>query len=228
MVDHRIENETKAMKIADYLRADILNGVFEAGSRLTTKEICDRYGVSNVPVREALRTLESEKLLEINAYKGATVLQIDEEYISNIYEIMRTLQLLIYEKALPFLTEEKLRYIREVNEAIGNLCDSREDRLRYMELDRIFHDNIISLSSNKPAVEMYDTYYRMIAAIRKAAYTPEVTRMRAAYEEHKALVEALEKKDVLLLKLAVDRHGIGAEANFFSQHKFSLMGKRSE
>ena len=219
MVDHRIENETKAMKIADFLRADILNGVFEAGSRLTTKEICDRYGVSNVPVREALRTLESEKLVEISAYKGATILQIDEEYISNIYGILRTLQLLIYEKALPFLTEEKIQYIREVNEAIGVLRDSREDRLRYMELDNIFHNNIISLSSNKPAVEMYDTYYKMIAAIRKAAYTPEYTRMRAAYEEHKELVEALEKKDVLLLKLAVDRHGIGAEKNFFSQHK---------
>ena len=177
---------------------------------------------------EALRTLESEKLLEINAYKGATVLQIDEEYISNIYEIMRTLQLLIYEKALPFLTEEKLRYIGEVNEAIGVLRDTREDRLRYLELDRTFHDNIVSLSTNKPAIEMYDTYYRMVIAIRKAAYVPEYSRMRTAYEEHKAIVDALTKKDVLLLKLAVDRHGIGAEANFFSQHKFSLMGKRSE
>ncbi len=207
------------MKIADYLRADILNGVFEAGSRLTTKEISERYGASNVPIREALRTLESEKLVEISAYKGATILQIDEEYISNIYEILRTLQLLIYEKALPFLTEEKLQYIREVNETIGTLRDSREDRLYYMELDRLFHDNIISLSANKPAVEMYDTYYKMIAAIRKAAYMPAYSRVRTGYEEHKAIVEALEKKDVLLLKMAVDRHGIGAEESFFSQHK---------
>lgn len=216
---HLVEDQTKATRVADYLRSDILNKVFEAGSRITIKEICERYGVSNVPVREALRTLESEKLVEISAYKGATILQIDEEYISDIYEILRTLQLLIYEKALPFLTEEKLQYIREVNETIGTLCDSREDRLRYMELDRIFHDNIISLSSNKPAVEMYDTYYKMIAAIRKAAYMPEYSRMRKGHQEHLQIIEALEKQDVLLLKLAVDRHGVGAEESFFSQHK---------
>ena len=83
MVDHRIENETKAMKIADFLRADILNGVFEAGSRLTTKEICDRYGVSNVPVREALRTLESEKLVEISAYKLAARLLVSDELLED-------------------------------------------------------------------------------------------------------------------------------------------------
>lgn len=214
-----IDDQTKATKAADRLRADIINKVYQPGSRITIKEICERYGVSNVPVREALRTLESEKLVEISAYKGATILQLDEEYISDIYEIMRTLQLLIYETALPFLTGEKLAAIREINEAIGALQDTEEDRFSFMELDWKFHNSIGAMSSNKPALKLYDNQHRMIVAIRKAAYTPEYTRIRAAYEEHKAVLDALEKKDVLALKVATDAHGISAEKNFFSQHK---------
>lgn len=217
-----IEDQTKATRVTERLRADIINKVFEPGSRITIKEICERYGVSNVPVREALRTLESEKLVEISAYKGATILQLDEKYISDIYEILHTLQLLIYETALPALSEEKLAYIRSINEKIAALSDEREDRLRFMELDRLFHNSIGQMSSNKPALELYDNYHKMIVAIRKAGYMPEFSRIKEAYEEHKTLLEALEKKDVLALKLATDAHGRGAERSFFSQHNNNI------
>ncbi len=214
-----IDDQTKATRVAERLRADIINNVFVPGSRITIKEICERYGVSNVPVREALRTLESEKLVEISAYKGATILQLDEQYVSDIYEILRTLQLLIYETALPALTEEKLQYIRGINEKIASLKDNREDRLRFMELDRLFHNSIGTMSSNKPALELYDNYHKMIVAIRKAGYMPEYSRILDAAGEHEALIAALEKKDVLALKLATDAHGRGAERSFFSQNK---------
>jgi len=214
-----IEDQTKATRVTERLRADIINNVFVPGSRITIKEICDRYGVSNVPVREALRTLESEKLVEISAYKGATILQLDEQYISDIYEILRTLQLLIYETALPALSDEKLAHIRSINDKIAALQDSREDRIRFMELDRLFHNSIAAMSSNKPAMELYDNYHKMIVAIRKAGYMPLYSRVQQAAVEHEALVAALEKKDVLALKLATDAHGRGAENSFFSQNK---------
>ncbi|MBR1989615.1 MAG: GntR family transcriptional regulator [Firmicutes bacterium] len=218
MSEHLIENETKAMRIADCLRADIISGVFEAGTRITTKEIGDRYGASNVPVREALRTLESEKLLEINAYKGATILNINEEYISSIYELQRSLQLLIYEKALPALTEEVFSRLKEINEEIGSLRDTEDDRRKYLNLDKVFHDIILQLSSNVPAVELYTNYYKLLNSIRRT-YLPEYERVREAYREHISIIAALEARDLLKLRFCIDAHSIEAERNLMLQFK---------
>ena len=76
-----INNATIASRVTEQLREDIINKIIEPGSRITIKEISERYGTSNMPVREAFRTLEGEKLLEINAYKGATVQQINQNFV---------------------------------------------------------------------------------------------------------------------------------------------------
>ena len=92
MAEKIVFEGTVASKVTERLREDIISKKIEAGSRITIKEISERYGTSNMPVREAFRTLEGEKLLEINAYKGATVLCIDETFVREIYGLLRALE----------------------------------------------------------------------------------------------------------------------------------------
>ena len=116
MAEKIVFEGTVASKVTERLREDIISKKIEAGSRITIKEISERYGTSNMPVREAFRTLEGEKLLEINAYKGATVLCIDETFVREIYGLLRALECLIYESALPYIDDELIDELKAVNE----------------------------------------------------------------------------------------------------------------
>lgn len=114
MAEKIVFEGTVASKVTERLREDIISKKIEAGSRITIKEISERYGTSNMPVREAFRTLEGEKLLEINAYKGATVLCIDETFVREIYGLLRALECLIYESALPYIDDELIDELKAV------------------------------------------------------------------------------------------------------------------
>ena len=79
-----ISGKTIAVQIAEQLRVDILSRVIEPGSRITVKEIADRYNVSAMPVREAFNMLVGEQLLELNPYRGATVMAVTSELMAQL------------------------------------------------------------------------------------------------------------------------------------------------
>ena len=212
-----MNDQTKVSRVTEYLRGEILNKTFKAGCRITIKEICDRYGVSNIPVREAFRILESEKLLEISPYKGATVLNVNEKFISNVYGLLMALELLICESAFGTLNyDEDIKRLESINEEIGALKDNPEDRLRYIKLNISFHEAILVKGTNETALEQYRGYTNMVKSIRET-YTPKFERIRAAYNEHKCIISAIEDRDASELKRAIDLHGKAAEKNFFTQ-----------
>ena len=194
--DKIVADQTIATKVIEKLREDIINNRFETGSRITIKEISERYGVSPMPVREAFRTLEGEHFLEINPYKGATVLRIDEQFVRDVYGIL-----------------QKLRCI---NEQIRVIAELPYGAAEYVDLNTRFHNTIMEHSKNQKALEMYTHYHEIISTIRKK-YTPVPERIRIGIEQHEKLIDALEKKDALLVKMAVDEHIKSALENFMTQ-----------
>ena len=202
-----IEDQTKATRVTERLRADIINKVFEPGSRITIKEISERYGTSNMPVREAFRTLEGEKLLEINAYKGATVQQINQHFVRDMYGLLRALEGLIYETALPEITENVLAELRDINAQIWEIAlgDFDANHASYLDLNTKFHDTIMAHGKNEKALELYN-YYHMLARSLRKSYRPQQRRVKNAAIEHDALIEALKSKNLFALRTAVDAH----------------------
>ena len=212
--DKIVADQTIATKVIEKLREDIINNRFETGSRITIKEISERYGVSPMPVREAFRTLEGEHFLEINPYKGATVLRIDEQFVRDVYGILRALECLLYETALDEIDEEIIQKLRCINEQIRVIAELPYGAAEYVDLNTRFHNTIMEHSKNQKALEMYTHYHEIISTIRKK-YTPE--RIRIGIEQHEKLIDALEKKDALLVKMAVDEHIKSALENFMTQ-----------
>ena len=166
-----------------------------------------------MPVREAFRTLEGEKLLEINAYKGATVLCIDETFVREIYGLLRALECLIYESALPYIDDELIDELKAVNEEIGLIAAGQTLSTGYIDLNTKFHGLIMSRGGNSKAIELYRYYHMLIRALRKS-YMPSTARVQAVYSEHAELIAALENKDTLAIKAAVDKHVGHAMENF--------------
>ena len=213
--DKIVADQTIATKVIEKLREDIINNRFETGSRITIKEISERYGVSPMPVREAFRTLEGEHFLEINPYKGATVLRIDEQFVRDVYGILRALECLLYDTALDEIDEEIIQKLRCINEQIRVIAELPYGAAEYVDLNTRFHNTIMEHSKNQKALEMYTHYHEIISTIRKK-YTPVPERIRIGIEQHEKLIDALEKKDALLVKMAVDEHIKSALENFMT------------
>lgn len=216
MSEKIIADKTLAARVTDKLREDIINNKFEAGSRITIKEISERYGVSPMPVREAFRTLEGEKFLEINAYKGATVQRIDENFVRDVYGILRALECLIYESALEEMDTGIIRQLRYLNDQIRVYSASPEFGQEYIDMNTKFHDTILEHGKNTLALEQYYYYHGFIRTLRKR-YFPRQERIRAVVGQHDALINALESRDVTALKKAVDIHVNSAMENFLTQ-----------
>ena len=217
-MDYSSIDQTKTERVTAMLRTDIINHLFAPGAHVTIKEISERYHTSNIPVREALRTLESEHFLEINPYKGATILEIDDKYISNIYDIVRALEQITLESVFEIITTDCLEKLREINEEIGRLKDTLKDRKLYLVLNERFHSTLMGVSPNVPALELYARYMNIIQSFR-AVYIPEHERILQACQEHVAILDAIAQKDALLLKKCVDSRSNAAEQNFHDQFR---------
>lgn len=212
-----MQTTTVAAQVTERLREDIINKNIEPGSKITIKEISERYGVSNMPVREAFRTLEGEKLLEINAYKGATVLCINESFVRETYDLLRALECLIYETILPEIDEGVLSDLRSINYQIKELLTEKKDLSNYIDLNTSFHGVLTSRCKNAKVLELYRYHHSLLRTMRKS-YVPWESRIQDVVKEHDALIAALESKDIIQLKTAVDAHANQAMKNFIKQY----------
>lgn len=104
-----LKAETRRHQVADFLRAEILGGVRSAGSPLREIELSKSLGVSRGPIREALRELEKEGLLEVRPYSGTCVARLKFEQILEVYEVRSVLE----KKAFELLWGERDESFRE-------------------------------------------------------------------------------------------------------------------
>lgn len=219
MASDLIGNATLAERVCDKLRSEILNKTIKAGERITIKEVSDRFGVSNMPVREAFRVLEGESLLQMMAYKGAVVMQIDEGFIRDLYGVLRGIECVIYEGGIPHVTEEIIAKMKSLNAEMSKLEDSEEARLRFVGLNSAFHESILNLDTNRKAKELYDYNHHLITSFRKNAdYTPSYERIKDAVNEHEMLISIAENQSISEVKQFVDRHSEGAMVDFLKQY----------
>ena len=121
--------------IVDAVRADIADGRFRPGSALRQEELAERFGVSRIPVREALRQLEAEGVVTVHANRGAFVRSFTPAELREIYDLRIMLECDLLERAIPAMTEEDFERIKAVMDGAGvaRLGSWRRD------LDRRFH-----------------------------------------------------------------------------------------
>lgn len=122
-------------RIADHLRAAILAGEHAPGERLLQEVIAERLGASRMPVREALRILEVEGLVESQANRGARVPDLAPHEVEVIYQMRERLEPLALAESLPHLTDLDLRRLTDLQERI----EANEDVHQFLVLDREFH-----------------------------------------------------------------------------------------
>ena len=181
-------------KVYDRIRVDILYGVYKEHEELNEATLGEKMGVSRTPVREALRQLELEGLVEIIPNKGARVTGITKKDIEDIYQIRYLLEGLSARWATEHVTEEQLEkmeetlYLTEFHAKKGNFA-------QVYELDSLFHELMYEASGSKMLNHILSDFHMYVTRIRKTSLASG-NRSKNSTEEHRAILEAIKDRDV--------------------------------
>lgn len=195
--------------LRDRLRAEILSGRLPAGARLTTASLVERFGVSQMPVREALQSLEGEGLIEIAPHRGAAVLPLDISRVRNIYDLRGALEALLIRLALPNLSNRAMAQAAELHDrmkaevASGNLGD-------LFSLNQQFHNLIYQHADNAEAFNIYDRYASLLGTLRET-YGFGKVRVDQIMDEHQQILDSLRAQDEHRLVAIIGLHCEGAK-----------------
>jgi DNA-binding GntR family transcriptional regulator len=170
------------------LREDILDGVYAPGERLLEATLCSAYGVSRTVVREALRQLETERLVTVLAHRGPIVTVLSADDISCVYDVRRVLEGLAGELFAREATEAQAAALvahledMEVSYLRGTVKTREQAKERFYEL-------LLDGTDNEVLAADLRTVHARIALFRRYAFVDDA-RVRLSFDELRGIVEA--------------------------------------
>ena len=189
----RLPGESLSYFATRVMRGKIVDGNLRPGQRIHQEALAEQLGLSRIPVRDALRQLESEGLVRLVPNSPARVAQLDPAEFSEIYEMRERLEPLAVERSAANLTDEQLREIHWLSEQIDS---SWTDSERVLRLDRDFHIASMQAARMPRLLRLVEDFWNSSQHFRRAyreTLTDEdISVIRA---EHFLLVEALDSHD---------------------------------
>ncbi|MEU4650629.1 GntR family transcriptional regulator [Nocardia fluminea] len=192
---------------AEHVRAEILSGALAPGERVGEEALCARLGISRAPVREALRRLAEQGLVEHLPRRGYRVVVWSAHDIVELFEVRRALEQHALTAALP---SPDLRLGR-VRAALAELtaADRRKDWVARDDAHRRFHVEIVALAGNRQLDLVYEQILvkLQLAMARNLREETEAGARLEGVRRHEELLAAVETNDPLRTATALRRHG---------------------
>ncbi len=188
----------------DVLKKAIITGEIPAGERIVETEYADRLHISRTPLREALRKLERDGLVEYVMRRGVVVHAFTTEDVDQIYTIRNSLEMLTLPYIIENATAEDIAALREKLAAMDALI-ARDDIEGLSPLARDFHTCLTAISGKNRilrVIEGQDEYIRRFSAMA----IRQENRRSSAHEEHHRLVDLVEAKDLPALEELMRHH----------------------
>jgi DNA-binding GntR family transcriptional regulator len=202
-------------KVFNQLQNDILNGKYQPGDSLIELRLTEELGVSRTPIREAIRQLELEGLVQSIPNKGAIVKGISAKDIEDIYTIRMMIEGLAARWATEKITPQELEELKEALE-FEEFYTIRNDSGHLMKFDSRFHDIIFKASKSKPLMHTLSTFHHYVQRARNASFSSP-GRAQKALEEHKAILQAIIEKDAEKAEKLTTEHVRNASINLLKQ-----------
>ena len=213
-MDLRLGNrEMLPNSVSSILRQAILKGDFKPGERLVQTELAEQIGVSRMPVREALKTLELEGLVTLEPHKGAMVRSVTVEDVEEIYELRAVIESLVLKKSIPNLNEEKLSSLKEMHFQMLETTDKEA----YVDINRRFHYLLYSGCESTRLKGFMETISHGLAQD-----TPHIIpgQIEKSNKEHKGILDAISKLNIEKAREELEYHikRTGKELITFMDH----------
>ncbi|WP_246777617.1 GntR family transcriptional regulator [Rhizobium sp. BG4] len=191
-----------AMEIAvEGLREAILEGAIKADSPLRQEELAKVFGVSRMPIREALRQLEAEGLVLSAPHRGAVVAELLPAEVREIDQIRSALETLALSLSLPLLTDRQF----EEAEAILDRMEACQDAAKWTALNEQFHNSLYAGTASPRLKTLIAGQYVALARYSNV-HVGALDYRRRADEEHRGLLEACRTRDIAVATSALSKH----------------------
>jgi DNA-binding GntR family transcriptional regulator len=198
-------SETLQAQVYEYLREKILYGGIAPGQRLIEERIAEETGVSRSPIREAIRRLEKDGLVEVHAQGGVTVYKPTIEDFTSLYECRLSLEPAAAQYAAERRTEEQVATLERMLEEMKQLDYESETR-RTHELNFAFHELIAEASKNPYLAKVMRELKVLISFYRNAILQVDPKRPETGIAEHTAIYEAILRKDGEAARRQMEEH----------------------
>ncbi len=186
MIEHK--NYSLADQVFERLEMEILGGNYQRGEILTEMKLCQELGVSRTPVREALRRLQQEHILEESS-KGLVVLGITRENLEDILEVRIRVEGLAIARTAERITEEQLEELRETMD-LQEFYLAKRDADRIKAMDSRFHEQLYKFSGSAVFYDILTPLHKKVQQYRKASVENK-SRAEESVREHRAVFEAV-------------------------------------
>lgn len=188
-----VQPRTMVEQAAEAIVAGAARGIFLPDDRLVEAEIARDLGISRVPVREALRLLESQGIVVSTPYKGMRLMQVTNRGVAALMRVRLALETLAVKEALARPGgPERFDRLRHAADAFADAALASDPALRVMA-EQEFHAELCRASGNSPLLALWQSLARQLAVVWGLALQLRDSGPRS--EEHYMLVEALESGD---------------------------------
>ncbi|MGR3630702.1 MAG: GntR family transcriptional regulator [Limimaricola soesokkakensis] len=186
-----------AVQVADALRSLILEGELKGGEKIREIELTERFGVSRTPLREAMKILAAEGLIDLIPNRGATVARRSDAELADAFPVLAALEGIAGTQAAERATDAEIAEIGRLTARLRTAVEAG-DRPGYFEINQQIHAAILAASRNEV---LSRTHATVAGQIHRARYQANLTRSRweKAMAEHERIAEALVARDAATL-----------------------------
>lgn len=187
--------------IAISLRHAIRSGELPDGYELNQIALAEHFGVSRVPVREAMRQLQAEGWIDAKRHQRAVVRGFSPERILEILELRTVIEAFLIEKTIGTITAPEMQRLEGLCDEMGASRDHRH----WLELNHVFHNALYESARSATAAELLDQLSSQVERYVRSI-GESIDREREAVTEHRAILAAVRKRDVAESRRLIRRH----------------------
>ena len=221
-----LQRDTLPMQVLNKLMDWIMDGKLKMGEKLNTEELARQLGVSRMPIREALKSLEKMGLAESIPYVGVKLVSLEQEDVLQIYLMRQLLEPLAAGEACKKITEEQIYELEEIHKEYIPIVEADEIDAKKLYLqNRKFHFAIYSISEMDRVCAMIESLWDTLSFF-KLIYGRDVIKntngAKNMIAEHQGYIDALKDRDAERLKkslydtLGVRIDGISKETDYYT------------
>jgi len=176
-----------------YVRTMLLEGEIPPGTRIPERELCERLKISRTPLREALKVLAAEGLVQLLPNRGSRAAKLTDKDMRDLFEVCQGLEALAGELACERIGDDEIAEVAAAHTAMAQHYRNG-DLISYYRCNRAIHEAIVAAAGNPVLSGLYES---VTARIRRARYVTPMTppRWALALQEHEAILNALRRRD---------------------------------
>ncbi|MBU1619804.1 MAG: GntR family transcriptional regulator [Gammaproteobacteria bacterium] len=209
---------TAADRVLVQIRTAIVEGEIPAGTKISEPELARRYDLSRAPLREALARLERCHLIERTPNAGARVVKLSIDGLRSLYQLREELEGLACRLAAEHMTEQEIAEVRALLDQHLSTQRVREGESYYQEAGDVdFHYRVILGSKNPYLINILSDELYFLVRMYRVQLGMNGPRVSRAFDEHKAIINAIANRDGELADLLMRRHIAASKRNIEQQ-----------